>query len=66
MSRIESRPSKREMGEYIFFVDLELSAAESQAAESGAATGLEDALAELRPLCEHLALFGTYPLTVVV
>jgi prephenate dehydratase len=54
------------MGEYIFFVDLELSAAESQAAESGAATGLEDALAELRPLCEHLALFGTYPLTVVV
>ena len=26
MSRIESRPSKREMGEYIFFVDLELTA----------------------------------------
>jgi prephenate dehydratase len=29
MTRIESRPSKREMGEYIFFVDLELPAAAS-------------------------------------
>ena len=55
MTRIESRPSKREMGEYIFFVDLEL---------AGAATPpLELALAELRPLCQHLALFGAYPLT---
>jgi prephenate dehydratase len=53
MSRIESRPSKREMGEYVFFVDLEL---------SGGAASLEQALAELRPLCEHLALFGAYPL----
>jgi len=66
MSRIESRPSKREMGEYIFFVDLELPGPEPAAAESLAAGGLEDALAELRPLCEHLALFGTYPLSVVV
>ena len=24
MSRIESRPSKRELGEYVFFVDVEL------------------------------------------
>ncbi|MEB3165826.1 MAG: prephenate dehydratase [Cyanobacteriota bacterium] len=54
MSRIESRPSKREMGEYIFFVDLEL----PQGADP-----LERALEELRPLCEHLALFGAYPLT---
>ncbi len=54
MSRIESRPSKREMGEYIFFVDLEL--------ERGS-QALEEALASLRPLCEHLALFGAYPLT---
>lgn len=54
MSRIESRPSKREMGEYIFFVDLEL---------PEGATPLEAALAELRPLCEHLALFGAYPIT---
>jgi prephenate dehydratase len=54
MSRIESRPSKREMGEYIFFVDLEL---------SEGPTPLEAALAELGPLCEHLALFGAYPIT---
>ena len=63
MTRIESRPSKREMGEYIFFVDLELGQplAEGPAAEG--AGQLEAALAELRPLCEHLVLFGTYPLT---
>lgn len=54
MSRIESRPSKREMGEYIFFVDLELA--------EGAAP-LDGAIADLTPLCEHLALFGAYPLT---
>lgn len=56
MSRIESRPSKREMGEYIFFVDLELPA--------GSAPLLQ-ALEELRPLCEHLAVFGAYPLTQI-
>jgi prephenate dehydratase len=54
MSRIESRPSKREMGEYIFFVDLEL---------TGGASQLDGALEDLRPLCEHLALFGAYPIT---
>lgn len=56
MSRIESRPSKREMGEYLFFVDLEL--------PQGSA-GLEELLADLRPLCEHLHLFGAYPLTTL-
>jgi len=54
MSRIESRPSKRELGEYIFFVDLEL---------GDAVADLDAALEELRPFCEHLALFGAYPLT---
>jgi prephenate dehydratase len=54
MSRIESRPSKREMGEYIFFVDLELPQAVGV---------LDGALEELGPLCEHLALFGAYPIT---
>lgn len=53
MSRIESRPSKREMGEYIFFVDLDLPAGPEP---------LQQALTELRPLCEHLAVFGAYPL----
>jgi prephenate dehydratase len=60
MSRIESRPSKREMGEYIFFVDLELPAPSTP---GQAAKALTAALAELQPLCEHLALFGAYPLT---
>ena len=54
MSRIESRPSKREMGEYIFFVDLEVSAGQEP---------LSSALTELEPLCEHLRLFGSYPIT---
>jgi prephenate dehydratase len=54
MSRIESRPSKRELGEYIFFVDLE---------RGEDAEPLQRALERLRPLCEHLVLFGAYPLT---
>jgi len=58
MSRIESRPSKREMGEYLFFVDLVLPA-------EGGASALQLALEQLRPLCEHLTLFGTYPLDTV-
>ena len=53
-SRIESRPSKREMGEYIFFVDLELPHGEAP---------LQQALEELQPLCEHLAVFGAYPIS---
>jgi prephenate dehydratase len=56
MSRIESRPSKREMGEYIFFVDLELPAGPLP---------LTGALQDLGPLCEHLVLFGTYPITTL-
>jgi len=56
MSRIESRPSKREMGEYIFFVDLE---------QGKAPEPLQQALDRLGPLCEHLVLFGAYPLTIV-
>ena len=55
MSHIESRPSKREMGEYIFFVDLELSGSQGSAA-------LQAVLADLKPLCEHLTLFGAYPI----
>ncbi|MEB3200949.1 MAG: prephenate dehydratase [Synechococcaceae cyanobacterium] len=54
MSRIESRPSKREMGEYLFFVDLELDRGPEP---------LERALRGLEPLCEHLKLFGAYPIT---
>jgi prephenate dehydratase len=58
MSRIESRPSKRELGEYVFFVDVELPG--QQKAES-----LERLTHRLKPLCEHLLHFGAYPSTVL-
>jgi prephenate dehydratase len=47
------------MGEYIFFVDLEL-------ADSTGAEALQAVLDDLAPLCEHLALFGAYPITTEV
>lgn len=53
MSRIESRPSKRELGEYVFFVDVELPQQQPEA--------LEQLVMALTPLCEHLAHFGAYP-----
>lgn len=53
MSRIESRPSKRELGEYVFFIDVELPADRPAA--------LPDLIAQLDPLCEHLVHFGAYP-----
>lgn len=53
MSRIESRPSKRELGEYVFFVDVEL--------PTGGGTLLQQLTDRLAPLCEHLAQFGAYP-----
>ena len=53
MSRIESRPSKRELGEYVFFLDVEL---------VGAAPGaLGELIQRLSPLCRHMANFGAYP-----
>ena len=55
MSRIESRPSKRELGEYIFFVDLDITNAKNRAHIK--------LIEELKPLCEHLVHFGAYPST---
>ncbi|MAR07678.1 MAG: prephenate dehydratase [Cyanobium sp. NAT70] len=55
MSRIESRPSKRELGEYVFFIDVDLPGDSSDP--------LQDLLSDLSPLCEHLAHFGAYPST---
>ena len=53
MSRIESRPSKRELGEYVFFLDVELPDARGAL--------LQQLTERLEPLCEHLAQFGAYP-----
>ena len=58
MSRIESRPSKRELGEYVFFVDVELPG-------QGTSELLERLSTSLQPLCEHLLHFGAYPSSVL-
>ena len=58
MSRIESRPSKRELGEYVFFVDVELPGQQTAALLKRLTTGLQ-------PLCEHLLHFGAYPSSVL-
>ncbi len=58
MSRIESRPSKRELGEYVFFVDVELPGKETSEL-------LEQLTTSLKPLCEHLLHFGAYPSSVL-
>ena len=52
MSRIESRPSKRELGEYVFFIDLDLDNSNHQ--------DYERIKEELSPLCTHIINFGCY------
>ena len=52
MSRIESRPSKRELGEYIFFVDIEL---------KGKSIDIKEKLnVSLKSSCENILYFGSY------
>ncbi len=52
MSRIESRPSKRELGEYIFFIDINF---------KEKSINIKDSLKEsLGPLCENIVFFGYY------
>ncbi len=51
LSRIESRPTKRSLGEYLFFIDLEADASESK---------MKSALAELTNYTEVLKIFGSY------
>ena len=53
MSKIESRPTKRSLGEYIFFIDLEGSLQD---------TSITAALAELSQYTEVLKIFGNYDL----
>ena len=52
MSRIESRPSKRELGEYVFFIDLDLNNSNKEE--------FEKITAELSPLCNQFINFGRY------
>lgn len=51
LSRIESRPTKRSLGEYLFFIDVEANADTLQ---------MQSALAELTTYTEILKLFGSY------
>lgn len=51
LSRIESRPTKRSLGEYLFFVDLE---ADTSCAK------MQSVLAELTTYTEILKVFGSY------
>jgi prephenate dehydratase len=51
MSRIESRPTKRSLGEYLFFIDLEASLEQEST---------QTAIAELSHHTEILKIFGNY------
>lgn len=51
LSRIESRPTKRSLGDYLFFVDLEADVRES---------AVQAALAEVTDCTETLKVFGSY------
>ena len=51
LSKIESRPSKRSLGEYVFFIDLEGNSQDVQ---------IEEALTELSQCTEVLKIFGNY------
>ena len=53
MSKIESRPSKRELGEYIIYVDLEIN-------DKNSNNALLDLKKRLYPLCENFVDFGSY------
>ncbi|NES72447.1 MAG: prephenate dehydratase, partial [Okeania sp. SIO2D1] len=53
LSRIESRPTKRSLGEYLFFIDLE---------KGSSLHSVEEALEELATHTEVLKVFGHYNL----
>ncbi len=56
LSRIESRPTKRSLGDYLFFIDLEANAADENT---------KQALEDLANCTETLLNFGSYNLTIV-
>lgn len=51
LTRIESRPAKRSLGEYIFFADIEASVTDRL---------VQDTLKELAEITETLKVFGSY------
>lgn len=57
LSRIESRPTKRSLGEYLFFTDIEADVCEAL---------VRSALEELKSYTETLKIFGCYSVLSVV
>jgi prephenate dehydratase len=57
LTKIESRPMRERLGQYMFFVDLEGSQADEIVSE---------ALVGLRGLCEEVRVFGSYPTAMTV
>ena len=53
MSKIESRPSKRELGEYIIYIDLEIH-------DQKNIEKFHELKKKLKPLCENFVDFGEY------
>lgn len=56
LSRIESRPMKRSLGEYLFFLDLECDTRDPL---------VQSALDELIPYTETLKIFGSYTVAAI-
>lgn len=56
MSRIESRPTKKSLGDYLFFIDIEADVKN---------TDVEEALKELQSYTETLKIFGSYKILTV-
>nr|WP_283761840.1 prephenate dehydratase [Roseofilum halophilum] len=54
LSRIESRPTKRSLGEYLFFIDIEVDAREPS---------IQETLKQLEEYTEVLKIFGSYTVT---
>ena len=53
MSKIESRPSKRELGEYIIYIDLEIN-------KHNNIKNFLELKSNIRPLCKNFVDFGNY------
>ena len=53
MSKIESRPSKRELGEYLIYIDLEIN-------NQNNIENFLNLKSKLKPLCKNFVDFGNY------
>jgi prephenate dehydratase len=53
MSKIESRPSKRELGEYIIYIDLEIN-------NQNNIKNIPALKNKIKPLCKNFVDFGNY------